>query len=129
MIHAHDIPLNPENLESLRVLEENLWRTDTRFDNEVMEKIFAEDFFEFGRSGQTYARTDLIFDPSKKREIKATLPLKDFRARHLSEDIVQITYVSEVEHDGVIQHANRSSIWSRTPEGWTLRFHQGTPTS
>jgi len=126
---AHDKVAISQEMESLRALEESLWCAETRFDNAAMEKIFAEDFFEFGRSGRTYARADLIFDPKQKTEIKATLPLKDFRARHLSNDIVQITYVSEVEHDGIVQYANRSSIWSRTSDGWELRFHQGTPTS
>jgi len=25
-----------------------------------------------------------------------------------------------------IEHARRSSIWSRTGDGWVMRFHQGT---
>jgi hypothetical protein len=38
-----------------------------------------------------------------------------------------VTYNSHVEHDGVVAHARRSSIWTRTAEGWVMRFHQGTP--
>ena len=128
-MHAHDETVNPKLSVTLRALEESLWRAETRFDNALMDTLFAKDFFEFGRSGLTYARGDLLFDPKERREIKAALPLKDFSARHLSEEIVQITYISEVEHDGGMERTNRSSIWSRTTDGWVLRFHQGTPVS
>ena len=126
-MHALDKPVDPEDLETLRGLEESLWRADTRFNVELMQTVFAEDFFEFGRSGRIYARADLLFDSAEKREIPAALPLKDFRVRHLSNDIVQVTYVSEVKRDDSMERANRSSIWSRLSDSWVLRFHQGTP--
>lgn len=128
-MYAADQELAPEDLETLRSLEESLWRTKTRFDNGLMEKLFAPDFFEFGRSGRTYSRTDMLFVPRDSRPIKATLPLPNFHARHLSDEIVQVTYISEVVDDGVLLRGNRSSIWSRTADGWQLRFHQGTPIS
>jgi len=59
--------------------------------------------------------------------IDATLPLPAFRIRLLDPDTAQITYNSAVTYDGVVEHARRSSIWSRTENGWVLRFHQGTP--
>ena len=126
-MHSADRLLDPCDLDILRKLEEDLWRTETRFDNAVMEGIFASDFFEFGQSGRTYARAEMFFEPGTFRTIEATFPLPDFHARHLSDDIVQVTYVSEVVHDRKTVRANRSSIWSRVPGGWALRFHQGTP--
>lgn len=116
-----------DDLSKLRSLEESLWRTETRFDTALMEKVFAPDFFEFGRSGRTYTRAEMLFDPTDRRPIVATLLLPEFHARHLSEDVVQVTYVSEVMHDGKLLRGNRSSNWSRTSDGWQLRFHQGTP--
>jgi hypothetical protein len=62
-----------------------------------------------------------------RRPIEAVFPLPAFRARSLDRDVAQVTYNSAVSHDGVVQHARRSSIWSRGPTGWRLRFHQGTP--
>ena len=125
-MHSADRLLDPIDLDTIRKLEEDLWRAETRFDYALMDRIFAPDFFEFGQSGRTYARAEMLFEPGIFRAIEATLPLPDFHARHLSDDIVQVTYVSEVVHEGKTVRANRSSIWSRVPEGWALRFHQGT---
>jgi len=45
----------------------------------------------------------------------------------LTEEIAQVTYNSHVTFYGVPEKGRRSSLWSRTPDGWVLRFHQGTP--
>ena len=126
-MHIADKQISPEDLEILRLLEESLWRAETRYDSAYMNKIFAADFIEFGRSGQIYSRAEMMFEPDPLRTISARLPLLDFNARYLSDEIVQITYVSEVTNAGKVSRGNRSSIWSRTKRGWQLRFHQGTP--
>jgi hypothetical protein len=36
-------------------LEEAMWIAETRYDKAFQERHFATDFFEFGRSGRTYA--------------------------------------------------------------------------
>jgi len=126
-MHASDKLLNDALFEQIRRLEESLWRAETRFDQALMDGVFAPDFFEFGRSGRTYARADMLFDADAFQEIEATLPLPRFHARHLSDDVVQTTYVSEVVYDGIVEHGNRSSIWSYMDGIWRLRFHQGTP--
>jgi hypothetical protein len=90
-----------------------------------MEEVLAEDFFEFGMSGRVYRRADSLAIP--RGPIKAVLLLPGFKVRLLGRDIAQVTYNSTVTYDGVVYHARRSSIWSRTGAGWALRFHQGTP--
>jgi hypothetical protein len=92
-----------------------------------MDKTFAADFFEFGRSGRRYARSEMLSDTENVSEIHATLPLPEFQARHITDNVVHVTYVSEAVYDGVILRANRSSIWSCMDGVWKLRFHQGTP--
>ena len=121
-----DRKLDSKLFEEIRGLEECLWRGQTRFDNSLMDKIFAPDFVEFGRSGKIYSRSEMFFLADTNREILATLPLINFHARYLSDDIIQTTYVSEVIHDGETLRANRSSIWSSMEDIWRLRFHQGT---
>lgn len=116
--------LSMQDLQQLEKLEESLWRPETRFDLDYQEKIFAPDFFEFGRSGRIYSREELIL--SKRSEIHAVLPLQNFQVRVLDERTVQITYISQVQYD-TLEKSNRSSIWSKTSLGWELRFHQGTP--
>jgi hypothetical protein len=121
------ITLTTDEVEHLRELEEELWREETRFSPQRMDEVIAEDFFEFGRSGRVYRREDTLAIP--RQPIDAVLPLPDFKARLLGRDVAQVTYNSAVTYDGVVYHARRSSIWSRTGAGagWTLRFHQGTP--
>ena len=117
--------LSDHDCEMLERLEEELWREETRFDIQRMEEVLAEDFFEFGRSGRFYRREDTLAVP--RGPIDAMLPLSDFKARLLTRDLAQVTYNSAVTYDGAIRRARRSSLWSRTPNGWVLRFHQGTP--
>ena len=117
--------LSKQDRAALERLEEELWREETRFDRKRMGEIIAPDFLEFGRSGRVYQREDSL--AVSRQAIDAVLPLPDFAARLLHPDIAQVTYNSAVTYDGVVQHARRSSIWSRIPGGWVLRFHQGTP--
>ena len=116
--------LSTQDEEDLQLFEEGLWRTETRFDSRWMDDVLAPDFFEFGRSGRVYGRQDTL--ETEAQPIDAELPLADLRVRLLDSNIAQVTYVSAVTYDGVQELANRSSIWSRTENGWRLRFHQGT---
>jgi hypothetical protein len=108
----------------LRKLEESLWRTETRFDQSYMDRVLSPDYFEFGRSGRIYTREEVLNVPPQ--EIKARLPLREFKAHPLTNDVALVTYVSEVL-SGELLIGNRSSLWVRTPTGWRIVFHQGTP--
>lgn len=119
------LDLSDRDRESLRLLEEELWREETRFDEKRMAVVMAEDFFEFGRSGRRYNRDEILSFP--RVPMDSILPLPEFEIRLLSPDVVLVTYISAVRYEGKILRANRSSIWSRTAESWELRFHQGTP--
>jgi hypothetical protein len=121
------VTLSAEDEADLTRLEEAMWRQATRFDPAFQEARFSEDFFEFGRSGRVYSRTDAIRTDSTP--VHARLPLLNLRLRILDQNTVQLTYDSEVTYGGVVEHARRSSIWSRSDRGWVMRFHQGTPYS
>jgi hypothetical protein len=109
--------------EELTQLEESLWRTETRFDRDHLERVLAPDFFEFGQSGRAHRRADVL--AGEAREINTTL--RDLRVRPLATDVVLVTYISELHDADRVVAANRSSIWTRTEGQWRLRFHQGTP--
>ena len=117
--------LSTEDIAELTRLEEAMWIAATRYDLAFQQERFAPDFFEFGQSGRVYAREQLILE--RDGEIKARLPLDALQIRRLDEATAQVTYNSHVEYDGVVEHARRSSIWTRTDRGWVMRFHQGTP--
>lgn len=109
-------------------MEESLWRADTRYDPVLMDRIFADDFFEFGRSGRVYPREDLILPTSAVRPIDVRLPLPRLTFTVIDTHSVLVTYVSEIRREsGEVERSNRSSIWSMRNGAWQLRFHQGTP--
>jgi hypothetical protein len=116
---------SPDDIAELTRLEEAMWTAATRFDATFQQERFGPDFFEFGRSGRVYAREQAIHTAGG--EIKARIPLDGLQIRRIDESTAQVTYNSHVEYDGVVEHARRSSIWSRTDRGWVMRFHQGTP--
>ena len=117
--------LRQADREALERLEVSLWQAETRFDRAYMERVLAEDFHEFGRSGRVYTREETLAVPDEG-SIEIRLPLPDFRVQPISADVVLVTYVSEVTYEGVTEVGNRSSLWSRSEDGWRLRFHQGT---
>jgi hypothetical protein len=118
--------LSEQDRLELTRLEESMWRETARFDPAFQEAHFAPDFVEFGRSGRVHSRQQVL-KAGIAQPIRALLPLPDLRIRLLGETVAQITYNSQVTHEGVVQYARRSSIWSRTAGGWVMRFHQGTP--
>lgn len=115
--------LSEHDRGELQLLEERLWRAETRFDRAWMEGVLAPRFFEFGRSGRVYSREDTR--EMAARPIDARL--EDVSVRSLSADVAQVTYTSVETYEGEEQAANRSSLWSRTEDGWRLLFHQATP--
>ena len=117
--------LSAEDRAILTQLEENMWREETRFDMKFMQKALASDFVEFGRSGRTYTRAQSL--AVQRQPTDAVLPLPNLAIRLLDDNTAQITYDSAVTYDGVVEYGRRSSIWSRTQDGWVMRFHQGTP--
>lgn len=86
-----------------------------------MDSILSPSFFEFGRSGRTYKREETLSAPFSK--INAKFPFKDFKVHAITNDVVLITYISEVQYDE-LEVGNRSSLWLRTTDGWKLQFHQ-----
>lgn len=105
-------------------LEHALWRAETRFDDEFMEGVLADDFGEFGRSGRVYARGETLAVPGESIDAH----LRDLEVDLIADDVALVTYVSEVRHEA-LELSNRSSLWVKRDGRWLLRFHQGTPTS
>lgn len=121
-------PLNASEIETLAALETSLWRAETRFDRAHLERVFADDMMEFGRSGRLWSRAELI--EAAPHALDVQLPLPQLRVRLLADDLAQVTYVSVVRRaDAGEDIANRSSLWRREAKGWRMCFSQGTPVS
>ena len=115
--------LSDEDRRELASLEHAMWHESTRFDLQFQEARFAIDFIEFGRSGRTYTRAQII--RTDRSPIHATLTNLQIRALDVA--TVLLTYDSEAMYNNEVEHAHRSSIWTRGSTGWQMRFHQGTP--
>lgn len=120
--------MHPDDVDRLTVLEESLWRPETRFDRDHLREVYADDFDEFGRSGRHWSREASM--ESEPEAFETVLPLPHLRIRDLGPDAALLTYRSETTYpeEGVTLVANRSSVWQRIDGRWRLRFHQGTPT-
>ncbi len=122
--------MKDDDTDTLKRLEESLWRAKTRFDRAYCELVFADEFFEFGRSGRRYTRNEQIFKESDRAPINALTPLPEFKIHEVSDNIALVTYISEVTDGAETLRANRSSLWRKEDKkGWRLVFHQGTPTT
>jgi hypothetical protein len=115
-------------LETLQSLELALHRPEVRSNRNELDRLLHPEFREFGRSGRTYERAEVLAefaDRSQAYEVWA----QDFRVVPLSNVLALLTYKSaHVTREGKLEHhTNRSSLWQLTQNGWRLRFHQGTP--
>ncbi len=119
------MPLTDTDKTTLTQLEESLWIAETRFDPAYMETVLHPDFIEFGCSGRRYTRTEIMAFTGDTIQVK--LPFDQFTFRPISDTVVHITYISEVQYEH-LQVCNRTSIWVYLDGRWQLHFHQGTPT-
>lgn len=116
-------------LPTLRALECALHDPRTRHDRQRLSELLHPDFHELGRSGTAYTRSEMMARLLEQdQDVK--LHTQDFVVHALAPSIVLLTYRSaHVSASGAVTlPTNRSSIWQLTPSGWTIVFHQGTPT-
>ncbi len=111
----------PDHLrQTLLVLETALVSTSPGDIDGGLPALIADDFLEFGASGQTWdvvtTRTALA-----ERAPAGPVELLEFAIDELAPGVVLATY-----HLGEPRPSNRSSIWVHRGGRWQMRFHQGT---
>mgnify|MGYP002478557441 CR=1 FL=1 len=107
--------------EHLQQLEERLLDPNIRTTPAELEKLLADDFFEFGSSGNVWYKKDFVGEGG----LSATeITLYDFHIHPLTEHVVLTTY--RVKDETRRQHTLRSSIWKQVDGRWQMFFHQGT---
>ncbi|MHB1869342.1 MAG: DUF4440 domain-containing protein [Steroidobacteraceae bacterium] len=102
-----------------------MWIEATLFDESFMQSVLATDVFEYGRSGRAQTRDAAL--GAVRRAIDVVLPLRELRIRNRDGKTARVAYSSESDVAGRHVRARRSSMRSKTPQGWRLRFHQGAP--
>ncbi len=108
-------------------LETKLHRKDTRNSIEQTSKLLADEFIEFGSSGLKYDK-ETTLESLSKESIDLEITVQDFQAKHLSEDVVLVTYKTSKIHPESRERFEslRSSIWKLEGDQWKMIFHQGT---
>ncbi len=114
-----------ELTEKIRLLEEKLLAPATRHSVAELDELLADDFTEFGRSGNVYDKQVVIGRIQKEETARMTL--SDFKIVVLAPDSILATYrATKIAADGQKSYSLRSSIWRNTGDKWQLFFHQGT---
>ena len=116
-------------LKTLQQLETELHQLETRQNVSRLEELLHPDFEEFGRSGRTFSRKEVLAEFSEITEYPSVVA-KNFKLDVFGETIALLTYKSaHVDLFGDShRHTLRASLWMRGDHGWQMRFHQGTPT-
>ncbi len=122
-----------DSVESLRhqlhQLEKRLLQPEVRRFPSELTRLLADEFVEFGSSGQVYDRQTIIESLSKETTIE--ISITGFKMVVLTPGVALVTYravcISEGDESPV--HSLRSSIWKLADSRWQMVFHQGTPTS
>jgi ribonuclease HI len=110
----------------LRRLEEILLDPTVRRDSSYVDELLASDFQEFGSSGRSWSRDQIL--ELLRTETYSPPEVKDFQCTSLAENVALVTYHT-VRQDlltAVRTTTMRSSIWILEAERWRVRFHQGT---
>ena len=112
-------------LRQLRELEESLLLTDVRKSKRLVE-LLADNFVEFGSSGRTYTKADLV--TTLQAETPVTQTTEAFHVELLAPTVALLTYHIH-RHSAPPVHTLRSSIWRLHGSQWQMVFHQATLTS
>ncbi|WP_121662681.1 GNAT family N-acetyltransferase [Metabacillus litoralis] len=107
----------------IQALEEQLLTPTVRTSPTELNKLLADDFFEFGSSGNVWTKSDCLDDGGLTVR---DMELYDFTLHPLSTDVVLTTY--KINDATRKQTTLRSSIWKYKKGHWQMYFHQGTPT-
>lgn len=115
--------------QKLVELELYLLKSDVRSSSEELDLLIHEDFHEFGASGASFGKREVLERLPKEKcpNFCAT----SFELRLISKDLAQLLYRATMKkHDEFnTRYSLRSSLWKYNEEldEWQMIFHQGTP--
>jgi len=104
-------------LNQILGLEEQLLKPEVRASTDALDRMISDQFVEFGSSGQTYTKRDVIAQLLAAPNVKGTFG--DFQVVAVSDGVALATYRTGA--------SLRSSVWRREGDDWKILFHQGTP--
>ncbi|HHF7374708.1 DUF4440 domain-containing protein [Legionella bozemanae] len=91
----------------------------------VLINLIDDEFIEYGSNGKIHDKNEAARWLSLEDYSEATGT--EFEAKLLVEDVVLLTYLSEMKqnHFSESKFARRISIWRRKNNIWRMVFHQG----
>lgn len=104
-------------------LEQALQQYSIRSDATQMAELLADDFVEFGASGNVWGSKAEVIS-GLQDEVFAARSITAFALKMLSEGVALVTYRCDRHGCGA---SLRSSIWRAEEGQWRMVFHQGTP--
>lgn len=117
-------------LQVPRTLEVELHGPAVRNDSSRLDALLHEDFLEFGCSGETHTKADILLRLPAEPQDGAVIADR-FQLRRLDDDVGLLTYrCANLLANGTYDRFTlRSSLWERATRGWQMSFHQGTLTA
>ncbi len=111
-------------------LETTLLKPEIRSSAKDLDLLLADDFAEFGSSGEIYDKKMILERLPKDTKISPVqFEVSDFQVKELSENVVLATFQTDkISPDNSRVTALRASIWKKTNGNWQMVYHQGTPT-
>lgn len=111
-------------------LETTLLKPEVRSSTKDLDLLLADDFMEFGSSGEIYNKKMILERLPKDTEISPVqFEVSDFQVKELSENVVLATFKTDkILPDNSRATALRASIWKNTNGNWQMIYHQGTST-
>jgi hypothetical protein len=115
--------------EQLLEYEKKLLDPVLRRNPEQLASLLADDFVEFGGSGRTYDKNQVLYRLG--RQLPAQLTIDEFRVVELAPDAALVTDRARAESADrrAEKYSLRSSIWLQRAGKWKMIFHQGTMVS
>jgi len=104
-------------------LEQALQQSTTRSDATRLAQLLAEDFVEYGASGNVWGSRAQVID-GLQDEVFAARRITEFAVKLLSKGVALVTYRC---HRSGVGTSLCSSIWREEKGQWQMVFHQGTP--
>jgi len=119
----------PDDLSAhLQACEAALLDPAVRRNRQQVAELLAEDFLEFGSSGQVWTRNQIL--DLLETEVYQPPAMEDFKCALIAETVALVTYrtVRTDPRTGEKAATLRSSLWINKSGTWRVRFHQGTRT-
>ncbi|MCP5375406.1 MAG: DUF4440 domain-containing protein [Rickettsiaceae bacterium] len=117
-----------ENLtDTIKKLELSLLKPEVRSSKDMLDKLIADDFIEFGTSGNKYTKKDIL-DRLPNSPEDARYQASDFSIEMSPENFVVVKFkTKKIINKKETIFSSRVSYWRKTDLGWQIFYHKSTP--